>query len=58
MPLIYRSMTRDGDKPKIGSSARALGARVRGDERDDISVDSLGHVRPGTGGMSCCAKLA
>jgi hypothetical protein len=47
MPLIYRSMARDGDWPKIGPTARTLGARIPGDlpVRDD-------RVEPGTGGMS------
>jgi hypothetical protein len=47
MPLIFRSMTRDGERPKIGQTARSLGARIPGDlpEQD-------GHVAPSTGGMS------
>lgn len=47
MPLIYRSMTPDGDRPKVGPTARTLGARVPA----DIPVQD-GHVSPGTGGMS------
>ncbi len=47
MPLIYRSMTRDGNRPGLGSTARALGVRVPGD-----LPDLGGLVVPGTGGMS------
>jgi hypothetical protein len=45
--LIYRSMTREGDRPRIGPTARSLGARVPG----DIAARD-GRVWPGTGGMS------
>jgi hypothetical protein len=47
MPLIYRSMTRDGDHPKVGATAKTLGVRVPGDLPSDD-----GQVSPGTGGMS------
>lgn len=47
MPLIYRAMARNGDRPRIGNTARDLGVRVPG----DIPVH-LGQVSPGTGGMS------
>src|SRR5262245_5119252 len=40
-------MTREGDHPKIGPTARALGVRV---PRDIPVADGL--VSPGTGGMS------
>jgi hypothetical protein len=46
MPLIYRAMTREGDRPKLGPTARTLGVRPR-----DIPVVD-GSVAPGTGGMS------
>src|SRR5579885_2931884 len=53
MPLIYRAMTVDADgKPQVGPSARTLGARVPPDPKPDITPDSNGVVRPGTGGMS------
>jgi hypothetical protein len=48
MPLIYRAMTPDGDKPKIGPTARSLGVRPGA----DIKPDENGFVTPGTGGMS------
>lgn len=47
MPLIYRAMTPEGDRPKVGPTARSLGARVPG----DIAACD-GHVLPNTGGMS------
>jgi hypothetical protein len=52
MPLIYRSMLADGDKPMVGSTARTLGVRVAPDPKPDISVDPNGLVQPRTGGMS------
>jgi hypothetical protein len=55
MPLIYRSMEKDGERPRIGRSATALGVRIRGaggTTREDISVDDSGRVSPSTGGMS------
>lgn len=48
VPLIYRAMTREGDKPKIGPSARTLGVRPS----VDITADENGFVIPQTGGMS------
>ncbi len=56
MPLVYRAMTRDGDKPKVGASARCLGVRVADEKQPnkkaDVTVDDNGMVRPNTGGMS------
>jgi hypothetical protein len=55
MPLIYRSMEKDGERPRIGRSATALGVRigVEGEKiRQDIPVNSSGRVSPSTGGMS------
>jgi hypothetical protein len=52
MPLIYRSMLRDGNRPKIGPDKRMLGVKVAGDQYDDITPDSTGNVYPATGGMS------
>ena len=48
MPLIYRSMQKDGDRPKLGRTAKTLGVRIPG----DIAVDDSGRVFPKTGGMS------
>jgi hypothetical protein len=47
MPLIYRSMSREGDHPKVGPSARTLGVRVP----EDILAPG-GFVSPRSGGMS------
>lgn len=55
MPRIYRAMERNGDRPRIGRSATALGVRIRveGEEKpEDIPVDDSGRVSPLTGGMS------
>ena len=52
MPLIYRSMTVDGGKPKVGNTARSLGVRIPPDSHPDIEVDVEGNVHPRTGGMS------
>ena len=51
MPRVYRSMERDGNRPRIGHSARTLGVRVEGGTID-IVVDRHGKVYPGEGGMS------
>lgn len=48
VPLIYRAMTRAGDRPKIGASARTLGVRPS----VDITPDENDFVMPKTGGMS------
>jgi hypothetical protein len=47
MPLIYRGMLRDGDRPEIGPSRKTLGAQIPG----DLS-ENEGLVKPKTGGMS------
>jgi hypothetical protein len=52
MPVVYRAMVADGDRPKVGPSALALGARVPPDEHPDIVVGVEGMVEPRTGGMS------
>lgn len=41
-------MTRVGDKPLVAPTARGLGVRPG----VDITVDDLGNVAPGSGGMS------
>ena len=48
MPVIYRAMTHEEDKPKVGLTARTLG--VRSDV--DITPDQNGWVIPKAGGMS------
>jgi hypothetical protein len=52
MPVIYRSMLRDGDQPQVGYSAKTLGVRVPPDAKPDLPVEADGSVRPNTGGMS------
>jgi hypothetical protein len=52
MPLIYRSMLADGNRPRVGSQASTLGVRVAPATKPDIPVDAAGLVHPGTGGMS------
>lgn len=52
MPLIYRVMTRDGNKPKVGNSARTLGVRVPPNSEPDVVPKADGTVEPGMGGMS------
>lgn len=38
MPLIYRAMLKDGDKPRVGSKKNMLGVRVPPDKPFDIPV--------------------
>jgi hypothetical protein len=52
MPLVYRAMLADGDRPQVGSSALALGVRLPPDEHADIDIGADGLVEPRTGGMS------
>jgi hypothetical protein len=52
MPLIYRVMTVDHGKPLVANTARGLGVRVGDGPHDDIPVDDIGRVSPGSGGMS------
>jgi hypothetical protein len=52
MPLIWKGMKSDGDRPKVGRGAALLGVRVGPGENDDINPDEAGFVRPGQGGMS------
>jgi hypothetical protein len=52
MPLIYRSMLIDGNKPKVGGSATTLGVRVPPAKDTDILAEADGTVLPKTGGMS------
>lgn len=57
MPLIYRVMTRDGDKPKVGPTARMLGVRVPPAKKPDIIPRADGIVDPMTGGMSVAPRV-
>jgi hypothetical protein len=54
MPLVFRLMKSDGDRPSIGTASMMLG--VRPDDRD-IPVLPDGTVAPGTGGLSVYAAL-
>ncbi|HEX7448427.1 MAG TPA: hypothetical protein VF306_12820 [Pirellulales bacterium] len=57
MPLIFRVMTPDGDKPKVGNTARTLGVRLPPNPKPDIELNSDGTVEPGRGGMSVSPDL-
>jgi hypothetical protein len=48
MPLIYRAMKKEGERPKTGRTATSLGVKIP----EDIAVDEKGWVSPSTGGMS------
>ncbi len=55
MAIIYRVMTNQDGRPKIGPTRRTLGVKARpGDESEevDIPTDWHGIVRSNTGGMS------
>jgi hypothetical protein len=52
MPLIFRTMFADGDKPQVGPTASTLGVRVAPAAKTDVAVDADGNVLPRTGGMS------
>ena len=63
MPLVaqlFRGMKQDVDgKPVVESTKRGLGVKVGSvrPEEDDMPVDEMGSVQPGTGGMSVSADL-
>jgi hypothetical protein len=58
MPLIFRSMLRHGDKPRVGAENNMLGVRVAPHPRADIAVNADGTVSPATGkGMSVAPSL-
>src|SRR5947199_64430 len=58
MPLVYRSMFPDGDRPRIGPTASTLGARLGPPSSGgDIPVADDGTVAPGTGGISVAPSL-
>ena len=52
MPRVWRVMTVDGDRPKVGPTARTLGVRAPPSRYGDIVVEADGTVGPGRGGMS------
>ena len=52
MPLIYRSMQADGDRPMVGRPKSMLGVKAGSDEHADINPADSGDVHPGSGGMS------
>ncbi len=51
MPLTYRSMFKDGDKPLVGSDNHNLGVRVKPHPYPDVDVEPDGTVSPADGGM-------
>jgi hypothetical protein len=57
MPLFYRSMLGDGNKPKIGTCGKTLGARLPPAKIFDIPVADNGNVLPKTGGISVAPSL-
>ena len=48
MPRVFRAMSREGDAPRVGNTARSLGVRPG----SDIATDDSGDVSPKSGGMS------
>jgi hypothetical protein len=52
MPLIYRGMLVDSDKPRVMPGAKGLGVRIGDAKNDDLAADTNSNVHPGTGGMS------
>src|SRR5260370_3802943 len=52
MPLVYRAMLANGDRPLVGASADTLGVRLPPDEHADIAVNAEGLVEDHAGGMS------
>jgi hypothetical protein len=58
MPLIFRSMLRDGNKPLVGMETNMLGVRVHPHSRLDIPVNPDGSVSAATGkGMSVAPSI-
>lgn len=51
MPRVWRVMSVEGGRPRIGPSARALGVRA-GPPASDVALRHDGRVGPGAGGMS------
>lgn len=48
MTILFRAMQADGERPRVGDSARALGVRVDG-ANPDVIPDTDGNVHPGSG---------
>jgi hypothetical protein len=58
MPLIWRGMKIDGDRPQVGRGGQLLGVRVGPfEEGNDVSPDGDGFVRPAEGGMSVSSSV-
>lgn len=49
MPLIYRAMSVENEKPLVANTGRGLGVRLGDGPNDDLPVDSDGNVHPGKG---------
>ena len=54
-------MLADGNKPRVGPTAKTLGVRTAADVargvEPDITPDASGKVHPGTGGLSVSPRL-
>jgi hypothetical protein len=58
MPLIWRGMTKDGNRPHVGRGAQLLGVRFGPlDQGRDIDPDREGVVHPEKGGMSVSPRV-
>src|SRR5437764_12603582 len=57
MPLIWRAMKPDADRPQVGRGPVLLGVRVGPGENDDVNPDVEGCLRPGLGGMSVAPSV-
>ncbi len=57
MPLIWRGMRIDRDRPEVGRGGSLLGVRVGDGIDDDINPDREGCVQPGQGGMSVSPSI-
>jgi hypothetical protein len=57
MPLIWRGMKIDGNRPQVGRGAIVLGVRIGPGEHDDVNPDGDGFVHPNEGGMSVSPTL-
>jgi hypothetical protein len=52
MPMVFRSMLSEGNRPLVGDTAQTLGVRTGTVSRPDIAVSADGTVEPRGQGMS------
>lgn len=52
MPLVFRCMLRDGDRPAVGGESYMLGVRVPPHSNADVHPDEAGIVNVRCGGLS------